>query len=95
MSDSIRLDKWLWHARFFKTRAVATKAIEAGGMRIDGRPVIKAHQAIAVEEVLTLPLGPKVLALRVLALGQRRGPAAEARRLYAEIPATNPPVLKG
>lgn len=95
MSERIRLDKWLWQARFFKTRALAAQAIEAGGVRLNGRPATKAHQLVAAEDHLTLPLGPRVLALRVLALGRRRGPAEEARRLYAEIPATNPPEVKG
>jgi len=95
VNEKLRLDKWLWHARFFKTRALAARAIEAGGFRLNGRPVTKTHQGVGVGDSLTLMLGPKIVALRVLALGTRRGPADEARRLYGEVPATNQPQCKG
>lgn len=81
----MRLDKWLWHARFFKTRSLATRFIEKARCRIDGRVVEKAHAAIAPGMVLTFALGPRVRVVRVVALGERRGPAAEARTLYEEI----------
>ena len=81
----MRLDKWLWHARFFKTRSLATRFIEKARCRVDGRVVDKAHAAIAPGMVLTFPLGPKVRVVRVVALGERRGPATEARTLYEEI----------
>ena len=81
----MRLDKWLWHARFFKTRGLATRYIEKARCRIDGRVVDKAHAAVAPGMVLTFALGPKVLVVRVVALGERRGPAPEARTLYEEI----------
>lgn len=95
MTETLRLDKWLWHARFFKTRALAARAIDAGGIRLNGQPAGKAHRAVSVGDTLTLPLGPRVLAVRVLALGLRRGPASEARRLYADLDATIPRKLEG
>ncbi len=81
----MRLDKWLWHARFFKTRPLATRYLEKGRCRVDGRVTNKAHTNVAPGMVLTFALGPKVRVVRVVALGERRGPAIEARALYDEI----------
>ena len=86
MSESLRIDKWLWHARFCKTRLIAQSKAEAGRIRLNGHRVEKAHMAVRVGDVMTLPVGGKVVALRVLQLGQRRGPAAEARSLYELLP---------
>jgi ribosome-associated heat shock protein Hsp15 len=81
----MRLDKWLWQARFFKSRSLATRFIEKSRCRIDGRVVDKAHAAVAPGMVLTFALGPRVRVVRIVALGERRGPAPEARALYDEI----------
>ena len=81
----MRLDKWLWHARFFKSRSLATRFIEKSRCRIDGRVVDKAHAPVTPGMVLTFALGPRVRVVRVVALGERRGPATEARTLYDEI----------
>ena len=82
MSESLRIDKWLFHARFCKTRALAQEKSEAGRIRLNGQRVEKASAAVRVGDVLTLAVGGKVIALRVLQLGERRGPAVEARALY-------------
>ncbi len=81
----MRLDKWLWHARFFKTRSLATRYVEKSRCRIDGRVVDKAHAMVAPGMILTFALGPKVRVVKIVALGERRGPAPEARLLYEEI----------
>jgi ribosome-associated heat shock protein Hsp15 len=81
----MRLDKWLWHARFFKTRSLAARYIETARCRIDGRVVDKAHASVAPGMVLTFALGSRVHVIRIVALGERRGPAPEARTLYDEI----------
>jgi ribosome-associated heat shock protein Hsp15 len=81
----MRLDKWLWHARFFKTRTLASRFVEKSRCRIDGRAVEKPHTPVAPGMVLTFALGPSVKVVRVVALGERRGPAPEARTLYEEI----------
>lgn len=81
----MRLDKWLWQARFFKTRSLATRYIETSRCRIDGRVVDKAHATVTPGMVLTFALGPNVRVVRIVALGERRGPAPEARSLYEEI----------
>ena len=81
----IRLDKWLWAARFFKTRALAVKAIDAGQVRIDGERVKPAHPMRVGERVGVRKSGIVVEA-DVLALSDRRGNAAAAALLYAETP---------
>jgi ribosome-associated heat shock protein Hsp15 len=80
-----RIDKWLWCARFFKTRARAAKACHDGRIRVSGQVLSKAHYAIKVGDVLTFPLGPNIRVIRVTALAVRRGPAAEARGLYDDL----------
>jgi ribosome-associated heat shock protein Hsp15 len=81
----MRLDKWLWHARFFKSRSLAARYVETARCRIDGRVVDKPHAAVAPGMVLTFALGARVRVVRIMALGERRGPAPEARALYDEI----------
>ena len=83
--DGIRLDKWLWHARFFKSRGFANSICAKGKVRIDGQIVRKAHQIVRVGNVLTFPKAREVRVVRVEALGTRRGPATEAQALYSEI----------
>jgi ribosome-associated heat shock protein Hsp15 len=86
LSESLRIDKWLFHARFCKTRSIAQERAEAGRIRINGQRVEKACANVRVGDVLTLPVGGKVVVLRVLELGERRGPAPEARTLYEVLP---------
>lgn len=82
MSEQIRIDKWLWHARFCKTRAIAQEKAVAGHIRLNGQRVEKASAAVRIGDMMTLPAGGKVIALKVLGLGVRRGPAKEAQTLY-------------
>lgn len=81
----MRLDKWLWHARFFKTRSLAARYVERSRCRVDGRVTDKPHAIVAPGMVLAFAQGPRVRVVRILALGERRGPAPEARALYDEI----------
>jgi ribosome-associated heat shock protein Hsp15 len=83
--DFIRLDKWLWQARFFKSRAAASRLCAEGRVRIDGVPVDKAHYALRIGSVLTFPQARRIRVVRVLAFGERRGPASEARMLYDDL----------
>jgi ribosome-associated heat shock protein Hsp15 len=80
--DRIRIDKWLWQARFYRTRALAQSAAESGRVRLNGARVVKSGHGIKCGDVLTVPQGREVLAVRVVAFGERRGPASEARALY-------------
>jgi ribosome-associated heat shock protein Hsp15 len=83
-NDKIRLDKWLWHARFAKTRSLAAKLCEEG-IRIDGVPVAKPGVAVRPGQVLTFALGRHVRVIELVAVGDRRGPAEEARMLYRDL----------
>lgn len=82
MGDRIRLDKWLWQARFFKSRSLSATYVEAGHVRLNGVHVVKAAQAVGPGDVLTLPLGSGVRVVEIVACGSRRGPAPEAQGLY-------------
>lgn len=91
----LRLDKWLWHARFFKTRGLATRVVAAGKVRLNGRRVKKPAAAVAPGDVLTFVAGARVRVIRVRAAALRRGPAAQARTLYDDLsengnPASDP-----
>lgn len=85
-----RLDKWLWQARFFKTRSLATKIVAAGKVRVDGTPVSKAARAVGPGMVLTFPQGDRVRVVRILGIGERRGPATEAQALYEDLTPVQP-----
>ena len=80
-----RLDKWLWSARFFKSRTGAAALCAAGKIRLSGRVIAKAHVTVRVGDVLTFPLGKHIRVVKVLALAERRGPATEARTLYEDL----------
>jgi len=83
--DGRRLDKWLWFARFCKSRTLASKLCAAGKIRIGGELVHKAHHLVRPGDVLTFPQGPHIRVVRVVQLGLRRGPASEARTLYEDL----------
>lgn len=82
---ALRLDKWLWYARFFKSRSTASRVCAAGRLRIDGMIVNKAHHKVKLGDVLTFPQGRLIRVVKVLALATRRGPAPEARLLYEDL----------
>lgn len=86
MADSLRLDKFLWFARIVKTRSQAQTLAEQGRLRLNGRVVDRAHAAVRAGDVLSFALRGTVRVLRIEALPARRGPPAEARALYIEVP---------
>ena len=81
----LRLDKWLWYARFFKTRSLAAKQINDGQVRVNAERVSKPAFMIAVGDALTFVQGRNVRVVRIAALGTRRGPASEAQALYEDL----------
>ena len=87
--DRQRLDKWLWFARFAKTRTLAAKMVTSGYVRLNGQRTDNAAKAVAVGDVVTIALTRTTLVVRVEDLGQRRGPAPEARQLYIELNQAN------
>ena len=81
----VRLDKWLWYARFFKTRALASKAISNGRFRLNGDLMSKPHRQANCGQVLTFSQGARIRVVRIKALGLRRGPAKEAALLFDDL----------
>ncbi len=84
---TLRVDKWLWQARFFKTRALAADLAESGHLRINGQPTRKPGAGVGEGDVLTFPQGARIRLIKILALGLRRGPAPEAQMLYLDLDA--------
>ena len=80
-----RLDQWLWHARFFKTRGLATKLVSGGHVRVDGIRVSKPAHPLRPQVTLTFPQARRIRVIRVEALATRRGPAPEAQALYTDL----------
>ena len=85
VSDSQRLDQWIWHARFFKTRGLATKLVAGGHVRVDGQRVSKPSFALRPGHVLTFRKAREIRVIRVDSLAKRRGPAPEAQALYTDL----------
>ena len=81
--NAIRIDKWLWAARFFKTRALAAAAVAGGKVKLNGERV-KPAKALRVNDALHISVGTYEYVVRVLALSARRGPAPQAALLYEE-----------
>lgn len=86
----IRLDKWLWQARFFKTRSLAARTISTHGVRVNSTPVSKPGRMIAPGDVLTFPQAKQIRVIKVVAPGERRGPAPEAQTLYEDLSPPEP-----
>jgi len=84
-SEKTRLDKWLWYARFFKTRGVASKQVSGGHVRVNGDKVSKPAHPVTPGDVLTFPQARRVRVVRIVTLGVRRGPAVEAQGLYDDL----------
>ena len=80
----LRVDKWLWQARFFKTRTLAAKTVSDGRVRANGERLTKPSQSVAPGDSLTFPQGDRIRVVEIVALGSRRGPATEAQALYAD-----------
>ena len=94
VEESCRADVWLWRARFFKTRSLSARFIEEGRVRlVRGEVPIrldKASRPVRAGDGLVLALGGRLIAVKVENLGERRGPATEARELYSELPPPDP-----
>lgn len=90
MSEGCRADVWLWRARFFKTRSLAAKFVDEGKVRLtragaESR-IDKCARPVRVGDQLVFAVGGRLTAVAVEALGERRGPPAEARTLYSALP---------
>ena len=89
MEEAVRIDVWLWRARFFKSRALAAKFVEEGRVRLTRTGLEsrldKASRTVRPGDGLVFALGGRVTAIVVEAIGERRGPANEARELYSQV----------
>jgi ribosome-associated heat shock protein Hsp15 len=87
--EAVRIDVWLWRARFFKTRSLAARMIEEGRVRLNRggaeTRLDKPSRSVRPGDALVFALGGRLHAIKILALGERRGPATEARALYSPI----------
>jgi ribosome-associated heat shock protein Hsp15 len=88
--DSIRIDKWLWFARFFKTRGLSAKLVTGGHLRVNSERVSKASYGVGAGDVLTFPQNDDVRVIEIVAVGIRRGPAPEAHALYRDLSPPQP-----
>jgi ribosome-associated heat shock protein Hsp15 len=82
-ADSVRLDLWLWAARFFRTRSLAKQAIDSGKVEVDGQRA-KASRSVRIGDALTVTRGDELFEIAVLGLSDQRGPAGVAQALYTE-----------
>lgn len=89
-NPKLRVDKWLWQARFFKTRTLAASQVQAGSVRINGTVAKKSSSTITPGDVLTFAQGNHIRVIEIVALGSRRGPAPEAQALYNDMSPPKP-----
>lgn len=94
MTPTLRIDRWLWFARFFKSRSLAAKACTERRVRVNGTVVSKSNHQLRAGDVLTFPQGKEIRVVKVVELGTRRGPAAEAQTLYDDLTERTQPKLK-
>jgi ribosome-associated heat shock protein Hsp15 len=83
--ERIRIDKWLWHARFYRSRIQAQEAAASGLLRLNGSRVEKPSAGVQPGDVVTLPRGHNILAVRIEAVALRRGRPVDARKLYSVV----------
>ncbi|MBS61826.1 S4 domain-containing protein [Salinisphaera sp.] len=86
-NNPVRVDKWLWAARFFKTRSMAAKAVKGGKVHVNGNRA-KASTGVKIDDRLEITKGETAFEVDVRGLSEQRGPAAQAVQLYEETPAS-------
>ncbi|WP_254694216.1 RNA-binding S4 domain-containing protein [Sulfitobacter sp. SK012] len=88
--ENLRLDKWLWYARFFKTRSLAAATVSSGAVRVNGNLTHKPATTVSAKDVLTFAQGDHIRVIHIDALATRRGPAPEAQALYTDLSPPEP-----
>jgi len=89
-AEKLRADKWLWQARFFKTRSLSAKLITGSHLRVNSDKVVKASATVKIGDVLTFPQGNHIRVIQIDGIGTRRGPAFEAQALYTDLSPPQP-----
>lgn len=84
-AQRVRVDKWLWHARFFKTRTLAAAQVSGGHVRVNGVKISKPSYAVRAGDTLTFPQARHIRVIRIVGVAERRGPAPEAQALYVDL----------
>lgn len=84
-TDSLRIDKWLWQARFFKSRSLASKFCQSRQIRLNSNLLSKAHTRVKPGDILAFEQHAHIRIIKVVMLGERRGPACEAQTLYEDL----------
>jgi ribosome-associated heat shock protein Hsp15 len=92
--ETLRIDKWLWYARFFKSRTLASRLCGSGKLVLNNQFIRKAHATLKVGDKLTFPKNDDIRVIRVVALSTRRGPASEAVTLYEDLQPPQAPEKK-
>ena len=85
MTEKIRLDTWLWYARFYKSRSLSSRAILSGKLRVNSNKITKPASKVKINDVLTINHVNMVRIIQIQSLGARRGPASEAQKLYKDL----------
>lgn len=85
VETSIRVDRWLWFARFFKSRSLAAKLVQGRKVRLNSVVIAKPSVSVKAGDVLTFPQGKDIRVIKIINIGSRRGPAPEAQGLYEDL----------
>ena len=85
MNLGLRIDKYLWYIRQYRSRSQAQAAIGKGQIRMNGDRIIKSHAEVHIGDIITMPRGTDVIAIKIISIPQRRGPAAEAHGCYKRL----------
>ena len=90
MTETLRIDKWLWYARFFKSRTMAGKLCASNRLRLNSQVIGKSNATLKIGDVLTFPKEKEIRVIKVVELGSHRGPASEAITLYEDLEPPTP-----
>jgi ribosome-associated heat shock protein Hsp15 len=90
--QKLRVDKWLWQARLFKTRTLASKVVSSGQVRVNSKKVTKPSYMVTVKDVLNFAQEKRIRVVKIEVLGTRRGPATEAQELYLDMSPKEEPI---
>jgi len=93
-NEMLRIDKWLWHARFFKSRTLAARLCASGKLRLNDEAIRKGHATLKQNDILSFPKDDDKRVIKVLFLSTRRGPASEAAGLYEDLEPPQPAAKK-